>query len=312
MFSHRELRILPSFPEILDGNTSDLMTAAELDEVFARRQKARIALCPRSEIGHSVLVTLNPPGQYADDRNLRNRQRFWQHQHPFFDTVGWVLDLAGLSPGLRVLDAGCGNGAYLRGLRDRQVRAAGCDLSAGMLRAVSHPALLNADVAALPVRDGAVDIVLAIHMLYHVPDRETAIRELRRVLAAGGTCIAVTNGSQHTRSLRALAERAVREETPGWQMRPATHAFSAENAPAQLGAAFESVTCVRPAINVPVIIRDATVAADYMASLASHHQDETTRPWDDVVEDVRQQVQAVIDDKGAFTTSGDLAAFICR
>ena len=257
-------------------------------------------------------MTLNPPAQYVDDRNLRARQRFWQYQSPPFDTVAWVLDLIRVPAGLRVLDAGCGNGEYLRGLRDRQARAIGCDLSPGMLRAASHPALLNADITALPVRDGAVDVVLAIHMLYHVPDREAAISELRRVLAAGGTCIAVTNGSQHTRALRALVELAVREETPGWQMRPATHAFTAENAAAQLAAGFASVSCVRPASSPPVIIRDATVAADYIASLASHYQDETTRPWDEIVEDVRQHVQAAIDDQGAFTTSGDLAAFICQ
>ncbi|MCW2908394.1 MAG: hypothetical protein JWL68_3183, partial [Actinomycetia bacterium] len=90
-------------------------------------------------------------------------------------------------------------------------------------------------------------------------------------------------------------------------------AFNADNAAAQLAAAFESVTCVRPASNPPVIIRNATVAADYIASLASHHQDETTRrPWNDIVEDVRQHVQAAIDGQGAFTTSGDLAAFICQ
>jgi cyclopropane fatty-acyl-phospholipid synthase-like methyltransferase len=63
--------------------------------------------------------------------------------------VAWVLDLAGLSPGMRVLDAGCGNGLYLRGLRDRGVAAVGCDLSTGMLRAAAHPALLNADVTGL-------------------------------------------------------------------------------------------------------------------------------------------------------------------
>jgi hypothetical protein len=91
-----------------------------------------------------------------------------------------------------------------------------------------------------------------------------------------GTC--VTNGSRHTRSLRDLVERAVREETPGWQMRPAIHAFTAENAAAQLGAAFETVTCVRPAGTPPVIIRDATVAVDYVASLADHHQDGTRPP----------------------------------
>jgi SAM-dependent methyltransferase len=239
----------------------------------------------------------------------------WQYQSPYFDIVGWVLELARLAPGLRVLDAGCGNGEYLSRLRDYQVRTVGCDLSMGMLRAASHPALLNADVAALPLRDGAFDVVLAIHMLYHVPDRESAVRELRRVLAAGGICIAVTNGGQHTRSLRTLVERAVRDgtpETPGWRMRPATWAFTAENAPAQLGAAFDSVTCVRPASNASVVIRDAAVAAGYIASLADHHQSEVARPWDDVVESVRQQVQAVIDEHGAFVTSGDLVAFICQ
>lgn len=61
-----------------------------------------------------------------------------------------------------------------------------------------------------------------------------------------------------------------------------------------------------------MVIRDATVAAGYVASLAGHYQDETARPWDDAVEDVRQQVQAVIDGLGAFITSGDLGAFVCR
>lgn len=254
---------------------------------------------------------MNPPGQYADDRNLGARQRLWQHQEPSFDVVGWVLGLAGVSPGMRVLDAGCGNGLYLRGLRDRGALAVGCDLERGMLRA-AHPALLNADVTALPLRDGSVDVALAVHMLYHVPDREAAVRELRRVTAAGGTCVAVTNGARHTRSLRDLVERAAGREAPGWRMPDATRAFTAENAAAQLAVAFTEVTCVRPARTPPVVIRDATVAADYVASLAAHHQDGTGRPWGDIAEDVRGQVQAVIDNEGAFVTYGDLAAFVCR
>lgn len=262
--------------------------------------------------GHCVVMTFNTAGQYADDRNLRARQRLWRHQSPSFDIAGWVLDLARLSPGQRVLDAGCGNGHYLRALAGRHVRAAGCDLSMGMLRSVTHPALLNADVAALPVGDGMFDVVLAVHMLYHVPDRETAIRELRRVLAPGGVCIAVTNGAQHTRSLRDLVERAVRTATPGWRMPQATQSFTAENAAEQLGAAFESVTCVRPPSQPPAVIRNAAVAADYVASCASHYQDQVARPWSDVVKDVRKDVQAVIDDDGAFIVSGDLAAFVCR
>ena len=258
-------------------------------------------------------MTLNPPTQYADARNLRARQRLWLYQRPPFDIVGWVLDLAGLSPDLRVLDVGCGNGAYLRAMRDRHVRAVGCDLSVGMLQAASHPALLNADVVALPVRNASFGVVLAPHMLYHVPDRVTAIGELRRVLAAGGTCIAVTNGAQHMRSLRDLVERAACEGTPGWEMRnPSTHAFSLENGAAQLAVAFESVTCVRPGRVAPVIIRDAAVAADYVASVADHYQDQVARPWQAVVADVRLAVQQVIEAEGTFITSSDTGAFVCR
>jgi cyclopropane fatty-acyl-phospholipid synthase-like methyltransferase len=68
---------------------------------------------------------LNPGRQYVDDGNLRARQRLWDWQEPRFDLVGWVLDIAGVGPGQRVLDVGCGNGAYLRELHARGVRAVG-------------------------------------------------------------------------------------------------------------------------------------------------------------------------------------------
>ena len=255
---------------------------------------------------------MSQAGQYADDRNLAARQRFWRHQRPFFDAVGWVLDLAGLVPGQRVLDVGCGNGAYLRALASRPVRSAGCDLSLGMLRSVAHRPLLNADVAALPVRDGAFDVVLAPHMLYHVPDRAAAVGELRRVLAPGGVCVAVTNGARQLRALRDLVEGAVGVASPGWRMEPVTRAFTAENAAAQLGTAFTAVSCLRPARQAPVVIQDAAVAADYVASWASFYSGQVSLPWPEVVADVRRRVQAAIDRDGAFVTSGDLAAFVCR
>ena len=52
--------------------------------------------------------------------------------------------------------------------------------------------------------------------------------------------------------------------------------------------------------------------ADYVASWAGFYQDQIARPWPEVVRDVRQDVQAVIDQEGAFVVSGDLAAFVCR
>jgi hypothetical protein len=59
-------------------------------------------------------------------------------------------------------------------------------------------------------------------------------------------------------------------------------------------------------------IKDASIAADYVNSLAGHYQPEVTRPWSHVAEGVRKQVQAAIDARGEFRTAGDLAAFVCR
>lgn len=259
-------------------------------------------------------MALNPVTQYSDDRNLRARQRLWEHQSPPFDIVDWVLDVVGVAQGVNVLDVGCGNGAYLREMRARQIRAVGCDLSLGMLRSASpHSALINADVTNLPMRAGTIDVVLAPHMLYHVLERDAAVHELRRVMRRGGVCVVVTNGTHHMRPLRELVEAAAGQGTAGWEMRnPSTHAFSLENGEAQLAAAFDSVTCVRPHGVAPVTISDAAIAADYVASVADHYEHEIARPWSEVVEDVRRAVQKVIDAEGAFVVFGESGAFVCR
>ena len=260
-------------------------------------------------------MSLNPPTQYSTDANLRARQRLWEVQDPWFDLVGWVLDVAGLDPptDARVLDVGCGNGIYLNELRRRGTPAVGCDLSTGMLAAAApHPCLVTADVTRLPLAAASFDVVLAPHMLYHVSDRPMAATEMRRVLRPGGRCVIVTNGPDHTRALRELVERAVRVATPDWEMwTPSTHGFGLHNGEEQLGGAFDRVECVRPTDVAPVALTDAAIAADYVASVADSYQQQTSRPWSEVVEDVRTAVQAQIDADGTFVIRGEVGAFIC-
>src|SRR5919108_178157 len=60
---------------------------------------------------------------------------------------------------------------------------------------------LTADAQALPFDPDEFDVVVANHMLYHVPDPALAVAELARVLRPGGTLLAATNGHRHLREL---------------------------------------------------------------------------------------------------------------
>jgi SAM-dependent methyltransferase len=161
--------------------------------------------------------------QYRTDANLAARQSIYAYQHPRIDLQARVIDLAAPAPGETVADVGCGNGAYLAELARRGFagRVLGLDLSPGMLAAARERlisagtvgsragvALLVADATALPLPDGAADLTLAMHMLYHVPDPSQAVRELRRVTRTGGRVVIGLNGRDHLRQLREIVGAA--------------------------------------------------------------------------------------------------------
>jgi ubiquinone/menaquinone biosynthesis C-methylase UbiE len=125
------------------------------------------------------------------------------------DLHNLALDRAELAGDEAVLDVGCGNGAYLATLARREHRGfvTGLDMSAGMLDAAqthSSVPLMIGDAQALPVRDASFDVVLAMHMLYHAPDRALAISELRRVMRDRGVTLVVTNSDTHLQQINEI------------------------------------------------------------------------------------------------------------
>lgn len=96
-----------------------------------------------------------------------------------------LFDRAEVTAGTRLLDVGCGAGEAVRVARERDAAAFGVDrdpVSDGDGRETS----VRGDSTALPVRDGAVDVVLAECVLCLVPDRRRALAEMDRVLAPDG------------------------------------------------------------------------------------------------------------------------------
>lgn len=100
-----------------------------------------------------------------------------------------------LPAGAHVLDVGTGPGRLPVEIarRSPQVWVTGLDVSARMVeaaRAAIEPGQQViaevGDVAALPYRDGSVDLIISTLSQHHWPDLAAAVRELTRVLAPGG------------------------------------------------------------------------------------------------------------------------------
>jgi SAM-dependent methyltransferase len=143
---------------------------------------------------------------YADPSGLAARAGLYDYQQPWIDIIAEALATLEPVAGRVVGDVGCGNGRYVATLRTAGAHVIGVDLSAGMLDGVPEPrsGLVVADAQSLPMADYSLDAVLMMHMLYHVPDAERAVKEVARVLRPGGRALVATNGSRHLREMNAL------------------------------------------------------------------------------------------------------------
>lgn len=141
---------------------------------------------------------------YADERNLQSRQSLYSWQHPTYDLPALVMERLPTSAET-ILDMGCGNGTYLTRIRREMpwLNTIGLDVSAGILPGTTSSVIVG-DAGTLPFRTGSVDVVLAMHMLYHVADPQQALAEAVRVTGQGGTLVASTNARDDKKELNEL------------------------------------------------------------------------------------------------------------
>lgn len=187
--------------------------------------------------------------QYRDTARLAARGRL-HAKYSRIDWFAWVAERLDLPPGARVLDLGCGAGWFWSGRLGAglDVELTLCDLSAGMVRAAlanldgaAGACALVADASALPLQEGAFDAVVAMHMLYHLPDPEAGLSEIARVLKPGGRVFVTTNGADSLRRLHRLAAAAY----PAPDSDPAAQVFGIAQAEAALRERFSGVATQR-------------------------------------------------------------------
>ncbi len=195
--------------------------------------------------------------QYASEERLETRRSVWQPTTDGRDPAALALTAVVDAAPARVLEVGCGPGRFAEqvadALPDAEVVATDQSERFVELTAARGVTAQVADVQALPFDDATFDVVCANWMLYHVPDLDRGLAELRRVLRPGGTLLAVTNGDGHVADLRREAGLA-----------PVVTHFSSENGEAALREHFDDIA--RDDLHTRAVFPDADTARAYLAS----------------------------------------------
>ena len=126
------------------------------------------------------------------------------------------------------------------------------DFSFGMLREAHQNnefspvpfSFLAFDAQAIPYPDTIFDLVVANHMLYHIPNRSLAFSEIHRILKHGGKLIAATNGNNHMIEVQQLLLRL--DPTLAYHTDHAfgINEFTIENGTSQLSPWFTNLNIV--------------------------------------------------------------------
>jgi SAM-dependent methyltransferase len=123
-----------------------------------------------------------------------------------------ALDRVGVAPGQRVLDVGCGAGAFLRIVAERGGEPYGLDASEALI-ALSRQRLPDADLRvgemeALPWKDDTFDLVTGFNSFFFANDMVAALRESGRVAKPGAPVVIQVWGAHENCDLEAMKQFA--------------------------------------------------------------------------------------------------------
>lgn len=265
---------------------------------------------------------------YRTADNLRAKyevmQRYAIQQETF---EKWVLHQLALIGCERVLDTGCGEGRFLlpiaRPIRSKGGWVVGCDLSRGVMAPIQDasaredlPVRLSvAQAEALPFPPRLFDLVMANHMLYHVPDIPKALREAYRVLKPRGRFLATTNSRKGMPELYALHLQTMAELGISHRAEK-KDPFSLENGAPQLSEVFGNVQLLTYEAGFRVT-KPEPVLSYYMATQlyqVPYNDPDTPASTRAAIASTfrRLTAEAISKAGGTLAISKPVAAFICQ
>jgi len=260
--------------------------------------------------------------QYASEDQLSVRIRTHElYSQPKEDFPQWVLDHLDWKDIHTVLDIGCGAGSYIPNLQKRlfpQGMIISADISLGMLRDVAkkpfaaNTNLINSRARQSPISDASCDVVLANHMLYHVPDIPAVIQEIQRILRPGGVLIAATNADSSM--LTFLDEIQAAYHVLGIPIAslstPFRKNFSLESGGEFITPYLQGMEIHR--FESALVFPEAKPVLAYIHSMHTFYESylPTQISWKAVLEQLKKQIEITIQNDGVYRVSKTAGIFI--
>lgn len=156
--------------------------------------------------------------QYQNATNISSRinlhSLYSQNKQGWFP---WIFEQCRISPGLRILELGCGDGTLWTdnlSLLPEDISITLSDISNGMLRDARRAigssdtrfAFRAFDCRKIPCKDESFDLVIANHVLFYCDDIPAVLKEVRRVLAPGGRFLCSAYGKAHMQEVSQLVQ----------------------------------------------------------------------------------------------------------
>ena len=143
--------------------------------------------------------------QYATSNNLSTRisihDKYSTNKQGFGN---WIFSNYKIEPGMKILELGCGTGDMWKNREDlisvcskiilSDFSSAMVDKAKENIGEKTNIEYKIIDIQDIPFEDDTFDVVIANMMLYHVPDIDKGLKEVRRVLKSDGFFYSATYG----------------------------------------------------------------------------------------------------------------------
>ncbi|MDD3340281.1 MAG: methyltransferase domain-containing protein [Lachnospiraceae bacterium] len=204
--------------KLVEDRIEQLQVVAQTirDTTQAIQEEKTVDWSKMLDLIHLMGMEKSMKNQYQNASNIAARinlhSLYSQNPQGWFP---WIFQQCGITPGMRILEIGCGDGTLWTANHDQipeDTQIILSDISEGMLRDARRSigtgdtrfTFTSFDCHAFPYEDECFDLVIANHVLFYCEDIPKVCSEVRRVLKPGSSFICSTYGHRHMQEVNQL------------------------------------------------------------------------------------------------------------